>query len=179
MVSNVALVAVSALVGISAQQASSDAGSVVGGFFAVLMWLAILGGLLYWLISNRQPYQVEVATSMTTQEAVNTAVQTFTMAGWSVTSSTTESATLRVQGRGRSCLLAAILLVIGIIPGILYLAFAGRDINVSVYARRAGSSSTTVKIGVSARGWGGKSDADRVAAALQPSGRYGPQSATG
>lgn len=90
------------------------------------------------------------------------------MSGWQVTSQTADNATFVKNVKG-SCLIGAILLLIGIIPGLLYLAFSGRTISTNVYAREAGPSNTTVQISTTASGWGGRETAERVLKALPAS----------
>ncbi len=145
------------------------AGSVFGGMIC-MFWLAVIGAVFYYFWSQRTPFQLTTQTGLAPQDAIRTAVQTFTMSGWQITSQTHDNATF-AKNRKPSCLLAGILLLIGFIPGILYLVLAGGTMNAYVHAATGGTSTTTLQISGTASGWGAKSSAQRVVqAARAPQG---------
>lgn len=157
---------------IRTQSSGGNSGGVVVG---LLVWIAIIVGVFLYMRNSRQPYQVSAQTGARPEEAVRVAVQTYTLAGWQVTSQTADNATFLRQTKG-SCFITLILLIIGLIPGILYLAFSGKSLTANVHAMPGGPSGTSVRINVTAHGWTGKDTADKVVASLPAAGAYSSQS---
>jgi len=163
---------------LNAPLAQSGGGSGIGPIIGILFWVGIIVAVVVLMRKQREPFQSETRTTLAPGDAIRTAVQTYTMNGWQVTSQTSDNATFVKNVKG-SCLIGGILLLIGIIPGILYLSFSGRSISTNIYARESGPSSTTVQISATASGWGGRETAERVLKALPASSGPIPQPTSG
>src|SRR5689334_10588666 len=161
---------------LAAPLAQRGGGDGIGPIIGILFWVGVIVGVIVYMRNQRVPFQGEIPTTLAPGDAIRMTVQTYTMDGWQVTSQTGDNATFVKSVKG-SCLIAAILLLIGFIPGILYLAFSGRSISTNVYARATGSSGTMVQISSTASGWGGREIAERVLKALPTSSGPIPQPA--
>lgn len=138
------------------------------------MYGGIIGGVFYYFWNKRRPFTLTTQTGLAPQDAIRTAVQTYTMNGWQITSQTQDNATF-VRQRKPSCLVAGLLLLCGLIPGILYLFFAGKTMSSYVSATAQGIT-TTVQLRGTVSGWGGKSTGQRIIQSLQaPQGLGGQQ----
>ncbi len=151
-----------------AAQAETEGGGG-GSIIGFLIWIGLIGGVIYYFYNKRKPFQLTTQTGLSPQDAIRTAVQTYTMSGWQVTSQTPDNATF-VKNRKPSCLIAGFLLLMGLIPGVLYLFFAGGTINAYASATQSGAT-TTLQVRGTASGWGARSSGDRVIqAASAPQG---------
>lgn len=151
----------------------ASGGAVV--FIVILcMIVAVVG---FAVDRSRRSFQIVAATSLSPAEAIRTAVQTYTMNSWEITSQTYDNATFALRMKG-SCLVAGFLLLCGFIPGILYLAYSGRTINVNVFAKAEGTANTTVTIAGTSAGYGGRKVADRFVLNLPPAGNAMPLAAS-
>ncbi len=151
-----------------------DAAGAIGGVIGCLFWLGLIGGVFYYFYNQRKPFQVVTQTGLSPQNAIRTAVQTFTMGGWQVTSQTADNATF-CKTRKPSCSTASVLLLFGLIPDVLYLFFAGGTINAYAHAAAGDTTTTTLQVRGTASGWGARASADRVLqAARAPQGMSGP-----
>ncbi len=164
---------------ISAQAETEGGGAAdaIGGVIGCLFWLGLIGGVFYYFYNKRKPFQLTAQTGLSPQDAIRTAVQTYTMDGWQVTSQTPDNATF-CKTRKPSCLIAGVLLLLGLVPGILYLFFAGGTINAYAHATQ-NAGTTTLQVRGTASGWGAKSSGERVIqTARAPQGLSGgPQQA--
>jgi len=159
---------------LNAPLAQSRGGDGIGPIIGILFWVGVIAAVIIYMRNQRVPFQSETRTTLATGDAIRTTVQTYTMNGWQVTSQTSENATFVKNVKG-SCLIGGLLLLLGIIPGLLYLSFSGRSISTNVFAREAGLSSTTIQISTTASGWGGRETAERVLKALPASSGPIPQ----
>lgn len=158
----------------SAQPAAAQSGGDgegAGAILGLLVWLAIGGGVAYFMIRNRAPYSFQAQSSGAPQEVIDSIERAYAMSGWSVASKRGDSITFRAETKG-SCLIALLLLLLGIIPGILYLSFRGRTMTTDFMAAAA-TTGTTIRVNGSTKGFGGESMAQSVIAQL-PGGRVIP-----
>ena len=146
-----------------AAQDSGDGGGG-GAVVALIIYLAIGGAIAYFMYRNRQSFSVQKQSSIAPTEAIRLAVQTYTMGGWSVTSNTGDNVTFVKATKG-SCLVAILLFFLGIIPGILYMAFRGRTMTANVHVL-PGPTGSVARIQGNTRGFGGEATARRLAASL-------------
>jgi hypothetical protein len=129
-----------------------------------LVIVVMLAAIVIAEMNGRRPFQIEANTAVAPDEAIRAAVQSYTMAGWRVTSRTDSDATFSIEQRG-SCFTAAVLLAIGLIPGLLYLVFSRRTINANVNAMTIPHGST-VRISCTYVGFGGRATANRALDAI-------------
>lgn len=102
----------------AAQETSSEGGG--GAVIAGVIYLAIGAAIAYFMWRNRRPFSIQRQTAVAADQIVTNAVQQYTMNGWAVTSQAPMNATFERRLTG-SCLLALPLLLLGILPGLIYL----------------------------------------------------------
>ncbi len=141
-------------------QTTTDKGGNSNGIIALIIYIAICIIIGYFMWRNRRPFSLQHQTAVAADQIVMTAVQQYTMKGWAVTSQTPMNVTLerRLQG---SCFLALPLLLLGIIPGILYLRSRNKIMVSSVHVS-PGATGSVVSIRGNLRGFGGESAAKKL-----------------
>jgi hypothetical protein len=155
-----------ALVGtVAAQSSNDDSGSSAAGIIVLLIWVALVVGSIVFFVRNRQSFQVGTTTALPVNDVIQRALQTYTMNGWQVLSHAPDNASF-LKRHKPSCLIAGVLLLLGIVPGIIYLVLGGRALTANVQARAGSGSFTTVEISGNARGFGGERTAQRAITAL-------------
>lgn len=173
MVSRAIPVVLGDVVGSVAAQSGGGSGTAVIG---LLVWAILIVGVFLYFRGQRKPFQLQTQTALSPQDAIRTAVQTYSMSGWQVTSQTPDNATFVKNTKG-SCLVTGLLLLLGLVPGILYLVFSGRSINAYVYAGHepgGGSATTTIQVRGTASGWGARAAGQRVVHAVSAPAMGGP-----
>lgn len=155
----------------SAQSSSSnDDGAALFGLL-VCCGIPVVASIaiIIWMNRNRQPYITGTQTPIPVEQVLQTAVQTYTLDSYQVTSHTTGNVTFTRQTRPNMAFVI-LLLITGILPGILYWVLANKPFSVNVVAAPQGSV-TSVNITSSVTGFGGKTTADKLIATLpRPAG---------
>jgi hypothetical protein len=147
--------------------AAQGDGGAGGTIFALIFWLLVGAAVAWFMVRNRSPFELQTTTSLSPDEAIESAERALVVAGWQVVSKRSGAATFRAETKG-SCLVALLLLLIGLIPGILYLAFRGRTMTIDVSTTPA-ASGTVVRFQGSTQGFGGKAAAESALKALPTS----------
>lgn len=144
----------------SAYAQSSPANDTGSSVTILVIYLLIGAAIAYFMWRNRRPFSVQHRTAVASDYIVNQAIQTYTMQGWAVTSQTPMNLTVerRLQG---SCLIALLLLLLGIFPGIFYLASRNKRMVSSVHVT-PGATGSGVSIMGNVRGFGGEAAAKKV-----------------
>jgi hypothetical protein len=112
----------------------------MGGALALLFWLAVAAGLIYWAVYNGRSGSIGTVANRSPRDVVLAAVHNFTSRGWITTTQSEQSVTFS-KSQTPSCLVTFFLLIFGIIPGLLYWIAAKRTLTVSVMARPANEQS--------------------------------------
>lgn len=160
-----AIVVMFAYAGVASAASNSGGGGNTAGIILVLIYVAIIVGVIVFFVRNRQSFQVGTATTVSSTDVIQRAMQTYTMAGWQVLSHTADNASF-VKHRKAGCFIAGLLFLCGIIPGIIYLILGGRSLTANVRARTTTGADTLVEIAGNAQGFGGKRTAQQVIDAL-------------
>lgn len=133
-----------------------SSGTGGGGTLApsLLFIVALVAGIVFY-VQNRQPFQADAYAALPADIALQTVVQAFTMRGWTVTVQGVGFAAF-AKHKNANWLIAIILLLFFIVPGIVYLVLAGRTLTASVNTNMAGPETSSVRLVTNMRGFGGK-----------------------
>lgn len=111
-------------------------------FVALLLCGAVFFGYLNF--KAHQSFGLSRVSSLPVDEIMERIVGRYTVAGWRV--SQTERGVTMYRRSQPSIIVALLLFVLGIVPGLLYLFFGGRDLTIFVTTRAQDNDRTEVEI---------------------------------
>lgn len=148
----------------SANAQSTASEDTTGSAVILIVYLLIGVAIAYFMWRNRRSFAVQHRTAVASDYIVTQAIQTYTMQGWAVTSQTPMNLTVERRLKG-SCLVAMLLLLLGIIPGIFYLASRNQRMVSSIQVT-PGATGSGVSIMGNMRGFGGEATAKKLVSEL-------------
>lgn len=151
----------------SSTSSSDDAGSAVLLVFCCGVPTIMLVLVVIFMNRNRKPYLSSTHTPLDVRKVLQSAIQTYSIGGYQVTSQTDQNVTFTKQTRPNVGFLI-LLIITGILPGIAYWILANKPFSVNIVAER-GSSGTSVNIASSVTGFGAKTTDDNFLASLPKS----------
>jgi hypothetical protein len=132
-----------------------------------LFMLACLA-LFIFMIWRGMAGTASLDTAMSAGDVVHHAVRVMTMRNWTMTSQTATAATF-TRTKKPSALVALILMLFLLIPGIIYLVLGGKTFSLSVSTRIVGDGKTAVQLAWNRNG-AGKAPAGIIQRMLLPGG---------
>ncbi len=154
----------------------SDSSNGVILLFCIGLPLVASVAVAIFMVLNRRSFQAGTQSTIGRSDAIQRAIQVYTMNGWRLTGHTDAGATFYKDVKA-NWFLGLFLMLFGLIPGIIYLVVGSRDLTATVHARQVGDAMTAVEVSGNARGFGGASTANKFVSALPLPSGYSPQSA--
>ena len=119
------------------------------------LWIALVISLVIFFLLNRRSFRIEFETIGTGQEVIEEAIRTYSSNGWQVLRQTHDRVSFQ-KTKGLHSALLAILLLLWLVPGVIYIMLGRRKLITSIRARPTVSRLTSVEVLGNTRGMGGR-----------------------